>query len=476
MKSTRARLSAVIAALLCAFLFAELAFAAEDLPRRAFLGIAMAPDRQTAPGATASQVIPGGTAAAIGLREGDVVVRANGRAIASPADLVAFASGLDEGMPVTVTIRRGGEEMRLSGSARPRPRESHAGASVDYGAVAWRGGWLRDLLVMPDGVEAPPVVFLIQGFTCSSIESPDPDDAYRRLGAALVAEGIGYYRVEKPGLGDSRGTPHCTRIDYATELDAFRSAYRHLIEVRGVPTERIFMFGHSLGGLQAPMLAAERAPRGVAVYGTVLRNWADYHWNVAQFQDYLTAGADPVEAIRRAESYREVFRRFYRERQAPAAVAADDPAFAEGLRQAFGWDGGDNVFGRHFRYDQDLAHQPLMAAWRDARTHVLSIYGGSDLVALFDEDHRLIADVANHYRPGSGNYVEIARTGHGMDLIGTREEVRERARASGAAPDGAFNPEVAQVVAGWIREAMARPPIEATPAATAAAPDPPGAD
>ena len=474
MKSTRARLSAVIAALLCAFLFAELALAADDLPRRAFLGIAMAPDRQTAPGATASQVITGGTAAAIGLREGDIVVRAGDRPIGSPADLVAFASGLDEGAPVTLTVRRGDEELQLTGPARPRPRETYVGGSVDYGAVPWRGGRLRDLLVMPDGAEAPPVVFLIQGFTCASVESPDPANAYRQLGAALIAAGIGYYRVEKPGLGDSRGTPPCSQIDYDAELDAFRSAYRHLIETRGIAPERIFMFGHSLGGLQAPMLAAERAPRGVAVYGTVVRNWADYHWNVAQFQDYLMAGADPVEAIRQAEAYREVFHRFYREREAPAAIAADDPAYAAGLRQAFGWDGGDNVFGRHFKYDQDLAHQPLMAAWRDARTHVLSIYGGSDLVALFDEDHRLIADVANHYRPGSGRYVEIARTGHGMDLIGTREEVRERTRNSGAPPDGAFNPEVASVVAGWIREAMARPPIEA--AAAARAPGPLGAD
>jgi hypothetical protein len=96
------------------------------------------------------------------------------------------------------------------------------------------------------------------------------------------------------------------------------------------------------------------------------------------------------------------------------------------------------------------------------------MYGEADLVALFDEDHRLIADIANHYRPGSGRYVEIPRTGHGMDVVGDRQELRRHTVAAGAVPTGEFNPEVARVLAGWIREAMARPPVrEQAPAAPA---------
>jgi pimeloyl-ACP methyl ester carboxylesterase len=441
--------------------------AAVELPRRAFLGVSMPADRQSPGGATVGEVIPGGTAAALGIRPGDVIVRAGDRPVSAPADVVAYASTLRGPAQVALTVRRDGRELALRGPAAEWPRERYDGASVDYGAVPWRGGHLRDILITPEGVAEPPVVFLIQGFSCATIEPNNPSHAYRRLGEALLREGIAYYRVEKPGLGDSAGTPQCAAIDYAAELDAFRSAYRHLTEARGFAPERIFIFGHSLGGLQAPMLAAERAPRGVAVYGTVVRNWADYHRDISQLQSFLMAGEDPVEATRQAESFRDVFRRFYMEREAPAAIAASSPALATGLREAFGWDGGENVFGRHFKYDQDLAHLPLIAAWRDARTNVLSIYGESDLVALFDEDHRIIADLANFYRPGTGRYVEIPRTGHGMDVIGTRLEVRERTRAAGSPPQGEFNPEVARTLAAWIREAMARPPVASAPAAAA---------
>lgn len=437
--------------------------AAEPLPRKAFLGVGMPPQLQQGRGAVLGDVLPGGTATTLGLRPGDVVVEAGARPVSGPAELVAYAAALSEGAPVDLRVQRGGRTVRLQGTAAARPLESYAGGQVDYGAVPWRGGQLRDILVTPRGVAEPPVVFLIQGFTCASVESPDPNHSYRRLGQELIARGLAYYRVEKPGLGDSRGTPRCEDIDYSTELDAFRAAYRHLTQERGVAPQRVFMLGHSLGGLQAPMLAAEAPPRGVVVYGTVARNWADYHRDISQFQDFLMRGEDPVTSAAASDRYRDIFRLFYLERKSPQEVAAMNPAYAAGLRDGFGWDGRTNLFGRHFKYAQDLAHQPLLAAWRDAHTHVLALYGEADVVALNDEDHRLIADIANHYRPGTGRFLQVSATGHAMDRIGSPAEARAQARATGELPEGPFNPEVAEAIASWVRGVMASPAVTRAP-------------
>ena len=440
--------------------------ASAALQRRASLGIEMGREGQTGHGATVTRIVAGGTAAALGVRVGDIVVAADGGAIATPPELVAYAGRLHGGEPVALTIRRDGRELVLRGTAIARPLEAFTGAQTDYGAVDFGGGQLRDILVTPDGVAAAPIVFLIQGFACATIEFP----VYHRLGEELVRRGIGFYRVEKPGMGDSQGGAPCTAIDYATELDAFRTAYRHLIEARHIDADRVFMLGHSLGGLEAPMLAAERPPRGIAVYGTVLRNWADYHRDLNQFQNYLFSGADLARQSRETDQVREVFRRFYFLRETPAEIAAADPAYAAALRDDFGWDGNEQMFGRNFRYMQDLARQPIVAAWQNARTNVLALYGESDMVALFDTDHRLIADLANFLRPGTGRYVEIPRTGHGMDVIGNRQEVRARTRAEGAIPQGEFNPAVAEALAAWIHDAMASPPVrERFPATGAAA-------
>jgi pimeloyl-ACP methyl ester carboxylesterase len=350
--------------------------------------------------------------------------------------------------------------MNLRGKAIGRPFERYANAKTDYGSVPFRQGKLRDIMVTPDGAAKPPVLFLIPGYPCTSIEPPTPTHPYRRLGEELVARGIAYYRVEKAYVGDSKGPGDCNDIDFATEMDSFRTAYNHLIKVRGVDPDRIFMLGHSLGGMQAPLLAAERPPRGVAAFGTVLRNWADYHHDLDVIQSYLFRGADPGEEAAGAERNRELRRRFYFGREAPAAIAAGDPQMAETLRTILNWDGAERTIGgRSYKFNQDLAHLPLMAAWRDAKTNVLALYGESDIVALNGEDHRLIADIADFYRPGTGSFVEVPGTGHGMDLIGNRKEVREETRASGSVPAGPFNPAVVNALAAWIKDALARPAV-----------------
>jgi pimeloyl-ACP methyl ester carboxylesterase len=427
------------------------------------LGISLVPPAQSGEAAIIDQVMPGHSGEKLGLRKGDVIVELGGRPLQNRGGVLAYTSTLTAGAPVDVKVKRGGKIVRLRGKSVPRPLESYRGAKVDYGAVPFSGGRLRDLLVMPEGVAQPPVLFLIQGFSCVSVESPDPKHSYRRLGDELIARGIAYYRVEKPGIGDSAGTPNCAQIDYATELDAFRTAYRHLVEVRGADPDRIFMLGHSLGGLQAPMLAAERPPRGVAVYGTGLRNWADYHQDLNAIQPYLFEGQDPGKLAEAAARSRDMLRLFYFERKAPREIAASKPEFDAAMRELMSWDGGDRIFGRHYKYAQDLAHQPLHAAWRNTRSNVLALYGESDVVALFDTDHKLIADIANWFRPGSGRYVEVAATGHGMDRIGNRFEVREKTIAAGAPPTGEFNPEVAEALAGWIKDSMAKPPVRTLP-------------
>lgn len=438
--------------------------AAQELLRRTTLGVAFGPVDGGGPGVLVTGVLPGQTAEAIGVRSGDVIVRAGGRAIAAVPDVGAFVSGLQAGQPVELVVRRDGRVRTLRGRARALPFEQWQGARADYGAVPWRGGLLRDIMVTPDGAPADaPVLFLIQGFSCTSAESVDTGHPYRRLGAELVPLGIAYYRVEKPWVGDSRGGARCQDIDFAAEVDAFRAAYRHLVEVRGVDPDRIFIFGHSLGGIQAPLLAAERAPRGIAVFGTGLRSWADYHRDLLQFQPFLMGGADPVEWSATTAQDREMLRRFYFMRQAPAQIAAEVPELAARMREVMLWDGGDRMLGRHFKFMQDLAHLPLIAAWRDSRTNVLAMYGESDFAALWDEDHRMIVDIANHYRPGSGRFVEFPRTGHGMQIEGTRAEVRARNIAGTAASELEFNRDVPRTVAAWIRESMSSAPLRTLP-------------
>ncbi len=455
-----------LTALVLSLLLSAPAPAADPLVRAASLGVAPGdpPAGVTAglagtPGLYVRLVVPGSNAERLGIRPGDVVLSLNGRPVAGVADI--FAAGLRDGTPLAVEVWREGSRLSLSGQAAGNPRETYEGAEVTYGAVPFRGGHLRDIRVMPAGRPDAPVVFIIQGYDCGTMESPDPEQHYRRLTRGLLARGIGTYRVEKPGVGDSRGTPACADIDLETEVAAFRAAYDRLAGPGGVPASRIFLFGHSMGGIEAPLLvpALGTPPGGVAVFGTAVRPWYDYLMGLMQFQALMYRDADPVEAARQAEAAREPLRQFLLERKVPAALAAANQDHGRALRDAYGWDGGDRLLGRHYAFWHGVANAPLVEAWRDTKVPVLVLHGASDIQAVNGEDHRLVADIVNHYRPGTACFVQFAKTDHGWNLTGDRETVRRQAR-EGSAPPGRppVNPRVAEVLADWVAARLAGPP------------------
>jgi hypothetical protein len=429
---------------------------AQMLPRRAALGAKLGP---AAGGVSILEVLPRGTAAQLGIVADDVIIAIDGQPTDNPLAVVRAMEPLRGGDPIRIDYRRGGAGRTASGKAVSRPLESYTNATVKYGAYAFKGGAIRDILVLPDGKPDAPVVFFLQGYTCASIEAGDPFGLYGGLAKGFADAGIGFYRVEKPGMGDSRGGVHCEDIDYATELDAYRTAYRHLAQDLGISPDRIFLYGHSLGGLQAPMLAAETAPRGVAVYGTVLKDWATYSNDLAIYQNFLINGADPADEETKYTARAATLHHFYIDRWSPERIVTADPAAAQALRELVGWDGGSHAFGRSYVFAQDLPGLPLLKAWRDTRSNVLSLYGASDEVALFDTDQRMIAEVVNWYRPGTARFVSVPDTMHAMDLVGDRDAFRQRNMAAGGLKFGMFNPKVLEPIVAWIRDSMASPPV-----------------
>jgi uncharacterized protein len=79
---------------------------------------------------------------------------------------------------------------------------------------------------------------------------------FHRLGLSVLI-------IDYRGYGQSTGRPS----EQGTYEDA-RAAWRHLVEERQVPAQRIVLFGRSLGGAVATWLAAEHAPRGLIVEST----------------------------------------------------------------------------------------------------------------------------------------------------------------------------------------------------------------
>ena len=272
-----------------------------------------------------------------------------------------------------------------------------------------------------------------------------------RFGACW-RRGIGFYRVEKLGEGDSTGSLKCTDVDFATELEGFKAAYRHLIKEPQGLARTDFHARPFDGRDPGPFLAAETAPRGVAAYGTVVRNWADYHHDFDADPDFLLAARIPPNS-EGSEWQRDPIRMFYFRRY-PAEIAKARPDMPKQCARASPGTARRDVRPR-FKFAQarvagadrgveDEQDQRAGALWRIGHGRAT------------DVDHRYLADIANYWRPGSGTYVEVPNTGHGMDLIGSRAAIRERNRAGAPTLDRRIQSQGRDALAEWIKASLAK--------------------
>ena len=419
-----------------------------ELTRRAALGIAL---ENTSEGPKVTLVTPQMTAALAGVEPGDIILSVNGQPTKTNMELVAAAGLLRSGDTTVLTLKRGTATKTVTAKATPRPLESIPGADVRYGTVSFKEGRLRDILVTPKtAAPGAPVVFLIQGYGCGSVEGP-PNHPYHLLAKTLAEAGIGSYRIEKLGMGDSLTSTPCLKTDFALEMEGFEAAYQALIKDRGVSPDRIIILGHSMGGIQAPLIAAKGpAPRGVMVFGTALRNWQDYMQELFAMQGFLSAGADPADAEQAAKAFRPLMQRIFNEDVGLKTIANENPNHEAMLRSAFDWDGDNLILGRNLAYWRGVAAQDTVASWRDTKTPVLAIYGEADFAAIDERDHKRIVDVVNFYRPGTATYRFLPLTGHGFDVQASRDEVRAANQAGKPVTVAPYNPELTKMMAAWI--------------------------
>ncbi|MCB9593659.1 MAG: alpha/beta fold hydrolase [Sandaracinaceae bacterium] len=348
-----------------------------ELPRRCFLGAAV---RDGDEGVEIQRVWPGSMAERAGAEPGDRI-EAFGEPVATVAELVDAARA-HAGADLGLRLVRDGEPRDVEVAYVPFPAEAVPGARVTYGASAG----LRTIHVEPDG-GADVVVVILPGIDRESV-----DYALReahpaaRFVADLAAGGVATLRVERPGLGDSPGPPSAGFLD---EQRAYRDALADLGEARP-----LVLFGHSVGGMHAPMLAD--LADGLIVYGTSSRRWSEC----------LRASRDRQLRLRNAAPV-----------EGPVAWPPGRPA----------------------RFHEELDAVDLRAAWAAVDAPVLVVMGEHDWVVGDEEPREL---------PGEVRWLD------GLDHAFTRHASNEESLAQYGR--GSYDERVARACVDWLRARDAR--------------------
>jgi dienelactone hydrolase len=240
----------------------------DPLPRRGYFGVGL---EKAEGGARVFSVAPDSTAAAMGIIAGDVIEAVDGRPATAPEVVVATIAGHKSGESVKIDLRRDANRRTINATLKPLPLEQMANATLHYGSVvALPDVRLRTILSVPSGPSSSrfPAVLLIPGGGCGSIDTPFSSNvAQPGLMHTIGSQGFVTMRVDKSGVGDSQGAP-CDSIGYKEELAGYQAALSSLRSHPSVNPDRIYLLGISLGGVFAPLLAAETKVAGISVYGT----------------------------------------------------------------------------------------------------------------------------------------------------------------------------------------------------------------
>lgn len=397
------------------------------------------------------QVIEGGSADLAGVLANDIIVECNGKVITEISDLSAVVSAFTVEEQLEIKVIRKGKKITLHGKVIARPYELATNGEVIYGEMPYLQGYIRTIVNKPDGDGPFPTVFYIQGYTCSSIDNMSPSNPVKQLIEALVEKGYAVFRMEKPGVGDTYNLPDCRQIDYETELNAFKTGLSHLQTLNFVDTSNIFLFGHSLGGIAAPLMATENQPKGIMVYGTVLKPWAEYMMDIYREQRQLW-GMDFLEIENDARVMFPLLCDYLVHKKSPFELAESNPVYASMLNSSLGFNEQGLILDRHYTFWQQLQDKNLTEAWKNSAAHTFAIYGEADIAAITYKGHENIAAIVNTYHPGKGLFLLLQNTDHGLLLTGTMDENLKL--SSEERRQKPFNFDLVEIIDVWMQTLM----------------------
>ncbi len=373
-------------------------------------------------GVLVGQVMPNSTFSSAGVAPGDIVLELNGMKITGWNDLPVAKQEMWGGKKVEMVVWRKGKRKSLTGTAVAIPRESSDRWQVEYDEVAFDGGYLSMIVTRPFSEGPHPTVYFIPGYTCATVDNLPGLHPYRKLLDSLAGLNYVVVRLEKPGMGDGPNPCNCVETGFEKELAAFRAGWDHLLNYDFVDRERIFMFGHSMGGTEAPLLAADGDvnPLGIAVYGTVYQSWYEYILAMLRFQE-PRMGEDFLVFESDMQEYTKMFYEHYVLNR-PLAEIIDNPTWKSLLERDFALnESGDILYRRSFFW-RELSQRNVVKAWAKIDAHVLSLYGEADLEVFNPESMRGIAQIVNAYHPGKAEFVTFPGTDHSMIEVGSMEE------------------------------------------------------
>jgi pimeloyl-ACP methyl ester carboxylesterase len=411
-------------------------------------------------GAIVRVVVPNSTAASLGLLPDDIILKVNETAISKPNEILGMAAKLRGKDLVKVELIRNQQTMNLAGTVIEKPMEKSATADVVYGEFAYKEGFVRTIYKSLKGKKTLGTVYFLQGLPCYSMDNMQELDKTKQALDAIVERGYAVFRMEKGDMGDNQGLPPCDQMGFFEELAMHEAGYQHLLTLPNIDKSTIFLFGHSMGGITAPLLAEKFQPRGVAVYGTVFKPWLEYLFD-AYIKQSVMQGENYAELREELEKAKPHLYAYFHQNK-PLEEVIKDPKGLAAFQNILSYIPSAKIFnsGRHPSCYKELNDSKVASAWGAYNNHVLAIYGECDLNAIDSTDHRALIDFINFNNKGNGTFWQAPKSSHTFEEIGTMAEFLEKQsdpQALQKFSSTRFNAKIFDFMCSWMTQTLQKP-------------------
>ncbi|MBB4041951.1 hypothetical protein GGR34_003635 [Microvirga flocculans] len=381
------------------------------------------------------RVIPGSTAQKAGLQARDILLKLDQAPVRSSSDVVGAVRKKRAGDSVNLSLVRDGKVFEQQVSLIGFPPESSQDFETLYEAVESEGALRRTIITKPKGAERRPAILFVGGIGCYSMDYPfNEKTPYRQILADLTRQGFATMRVEKTGMGDSMGEP-CMMANLDTEVAGYVAGLKDLKAKPYVDPDKVFIVGHSIGGIVGPLVAEKIPVRGLAVAETVGSTWFEYE--LINRRRQLKLEGMPLAKIGAQMQLKQwCMHHLLIEKTPRAQVLEKRPACAEEMK-----------IPSSDAYLQQIAAIDYADLWTRLKPETLLIYGRADFITSAEEHQEILAAI-NAVRPGAATYVEIPDMDHAFYRMKNQAESFHMRRDD---QEGETHPDVSRIIGEWLK-------------------------
>jgi pimeloyl-ACP methyl ester carboxylesterase len=320
-----------------------------------------------------------------------------------------------------------------SHAQQTRPREHFQNADVVYDWVTnSRKDKLRTFISHPRNARFKvPVLFFVGWLSCDSVESPQGEtDGFSALLLRLIDQpDYATVRTEKPGVGESQGTP-CDKADFQGELEGYQAAFESMSKYEFLDPDRAIVIGLSNGGGFAPLVAKRHAVRGFVAAGSWGRTWYEHMLENERVR-LTTEGKSAAELNDAMKAFAEFYDLYLIQGETPGQILSQHAQWRN-----LWYDAPGGQYGRPAAFYQQLQALNLGEVWQNVVAPVLVIRGSKDTV-MSRADSSAIAETVNRVHPGKARYLEMEGMTHGFTV------------------EKKFQGEMVTVILNWAKEQLA---------------------